>query len=94
MRTILSIGMQMLDILEKFHSLGYIHNDLKPQNMMIKYGQNQVYLIDFGLTTSITELSRYKFRGTPFFASNNALMKKASGPKDDLESLIYILIYF
>jgi serine/threonine protein kinase len=26
----------MLEILEKFHSLGYIHNDMKPQNIMTK----------------------------------------------------------
>lgn len=28
--TILTIGVLMLEILEKFHVLGYVHNDLKP----------------------------------------------------------------
>lgn len=28
--TILTIGILMLEILEKFHALGYVHNDLKP----------------------------------------------------------------
>ena len=84
----------MLDILEKFHLMGYIHNDMKPQNMMTKYGQNQVFLIDFGLTTPTAENKRYKFRGTPYFASNNAIQKLGTGPKDDIESLIYILCYF
>lgn len=27
----------MLEILERFHLLGYIHNDLKPQNIMTKF---------------------------------------------------------
>ena len=26
----------MLEILEKFHVLGYVHNDLKPSNIMTK----------------------------------------------------------
>ena len=38
LQTILTIGIQILDLLEKFHSLGYIHNDMKPQNIMTKYG--------------------------------------------------------
>jgi len=84
----------MVDLLEKFHSLGFIHNDMKPQNIMTKYGQNQVYLIDFGLTSNTSDHKKYKFRGTPYFASNNSLLKIGNGPKDDLESLFYILIYF
>lgn len=95
----------MIDILEKFHSLGYIHNDMKPQNIMTKLptngapsgpanNPNQLFLIDFGLTTSATDYSKYKFKGTPYFASNSALLKIGTGPKDDLESLLYILVYF
>ena len=69
MQSIITIGVQMLDILEKFHSLGYVHNDMKPQNMMTKLPvavmgggcppsnavANQVYLIDFGLTMTLTD---------------------------------------
>lgn len=61
---------------------------------MTKFGQNQLFLIDFGLTTGVTDAKRYKFRGTPYFSSNNALQRTGTGFKDDLESLIYILIYF
>lgn len=56
----------MLEILERFHLLGYIHNDLKPQNIMTKFNSPnqagpasprqiaiQLFLIDFGLSTSI-----------------------------------------
>jgi len=62
--------------------------------MMTKFGTTQIYLIDYGLASSVIEHKRYKFRGTPYFASNNSLLKHPHGPKDDLESLIYILIYF
>jgi serine/threonine protein kinase len=40
------------------------------------------------------EKVNYTFKGTPFFASNNQLLRGKLGPKDDVEALIYILIYF
>ena len=36
----------MLDVLEKFHKLGFLHRDIKPSNFMVK--DNQVYITDFG----------------------------------------------
>ena len=62
-------------------------------------------LIDFGLAQNLSGPKiKYTFKGTPYFASNNALVRGCKfpfhnlflevGPKDDLESLIYILIYF
>ena len=38
LQTVINIGLQMLDILEKLHMMGYIHNDLKPQNILTNYG--------------------------------------------------------
>jgi serine/threonine protein kinase len=76
----------MIEILEKFHNMGYTHNDMKPQNIMTKMpsagvagasskenSANQLFLIDFGLTTSQSDHSKYKFKGTPYFASISAL---------------------
>jgi hypothetical protein len=40
------------------------------------------------------KLTQYSFKGTPYFASNNQLVKGKLGPRDDIESLVYILIYF
>lgn len=104
LQTIVTIGVLMLDILEKFHNMGYVHNDMKPQNIMTKMptsgpqtgagnSANQLFLIDFGLTTAQSDHSKYKFKGTPYFASNSALQKIGTGPKDDVESLMYILVY-
>ena len=82
--------------MELMHNCGLIHADLKPQNMMAHYKQNQVILIDFGLSVNLNGVLKtsYSFKGTPYFASNNQLVRGKLGARDDVESLIYILIYF
>uniref|UniRef100_A0A0N4Z3N3 non-specific serine/threonine protein kinase n=1 Tax=Parastrongyloides trichosuri TaxID=131310 RepID=A0A0N4Z3N3_PARTI len=47
---------QILEALECLHSIGYIHNDLKPGNFVIGYKydasrRNTIHLIDFGLAS-------------------------------------------
>ena len=32
---VVSLGVQLLNSIEKFHELGYIHCDLKPDNIML-----------------------------------------------------------
>jgi len=63
---------------------------------MATFKSNQITLIDFGLSLNLNSGPRtvYSFKGTPFFASNNQLVRAKLGPKDDIESLMYILIYF
>ena len=51
--------MQMIDLIEKLHSLGYVHGDLKPENFMVGDYNNlltlhELKLIDFGLCTRFT----------------------------------------
>jgi len=45
------IGLQLIDRLEALHSIGYIHRDIKPDNLIVgsKEKNNIIYLIDFGL---------------------------------------------
>lgn len=56
LKTILTLGIAITDLLMKLHDKGYIHCDLKPDNVMIgDYRQNltemnQIYLIDFGIS--------------------------------------------
>ena len=87
----------MLDRLEAFHAIGYVHGDLKPQNIMSTNlkTNNQLYLIDYGLAEQYLQPqdSKTDFKGTPYFASNNMLMRGNLGPRDDIEALIYLLIY-
>ena len=46
--------------MEYIHSQGYVHNDIKAQNLLLGHGrkkENDVYLVDFGL------VSKYKING-------------------------------
>jgi len=45
-------GIQLIKRLQVFHSLGYVHGDIKPANIMFGRGKykNTLYLIDFGLS--------------------------------------------
>jgi len=55
-KCIMSLGIELISLLEKLHSLGYIHCDIKPDNIMIgDYSKgplemNKLYLIDFGIS--------------------------------------------
>ena len=39
-------AVKMLDVVQKFHQLGYLHRDIKPSNFRVMNGE--VYLTDFG----------------------------------------------
>lgn len=77
--------------------IGYVHGDLKPQNIMCTNhkSNNQLFVIDYGLAINYTVIhdAKLEFKGTPYFASNNMLMRGNLGPRDDIESLIYLLLY-
>ena len=102
--TVLALGLQMLERLESIHSLHIIHRDIKPENFLI--GKNDkistIYLCDFGLAkrfrdnktgNHIPYATKKHFIGTPAFASIYTHLGCEQSRRDDLESLIYILIY-
>lgn len=53
---IVNLGIQLLTLLERLHKQGYIHCDIKPDNIMIgdfekdRKLKDKVYLIDFGIS--------------------------------------------
>ena len=63
----------MLEVLEKFHNLGFLHRDIKASNFRVKDGE--VYLTDFGTAKNYIvngthiEEEYSKFFGTVEFAS-------------------------
>jgi serine/threonine protein kinase len=55
-KCIISMAIQLIDLLRDLHEQGYIHCDLKPDNIMIgdytkdPKTMNKLYLIDFGIS--------------------------------------------
>lgn len=56
---------------------------------------NNLFIIDYGLAVNYFQIhdAKLEFKGTPYFASNNMIMRGNLGPRDDLESLVYLLLY-
>ena len=104
--TVLRFGMQALRCLEVMHEAGFIHRDVKPSNFVIGRGihTDRIYLIDFGLARSYRDKSNNSvlpprkdiggFRGTPRYASVFVHREEDLSRRDDLWSLLYILVEF
>jgi len=108
-KTVHQIGIQLLTLLEQIHSIGYIYNDLKPDNICIGTFNDQsklhkLQLIDFGLATPYLVIDENReqkhikeehkdFQGNLAFSSKNAFKEITLSRRDDLISVIYMLIY-
>lgn len=103
--TTIKLGKQMLMAIEASHEMGYLHRDIKPSNFAIggtASKRQTVFMIDFGLARRYllnngeVRASRDTtgFRGTARYASINSHLCKDLGRRDDLWSLLYVLIEF
>ena len=107
LKTVLLIGMHLLERLKTFHMMGYVHGDIKPANIMFGKGpkKNILFLIDYGLSKKesaynkpsapsfMYNRSNLQLNGTPLFASvNSHLGWTKMFKKDDIESMLYMLI--
>lgn len=95
---VVQIAIQSLRTLQGIHSFGYLHLDIKPDNILIKCRKDsfQCFIIDFGLAKRYSIGGRHypasdrkEFRGNSVFASRRMLKRKTPSRRDDLESLIY-----
>ncbi|KAG2130966.1 casein kinase I alpha [Suillus bovinus] len=91
--------------LEHIHLHNYIHGDIKPQNVLVGRGdlEQTIFIVDFGVAKEYWNTAAQAhmplrhgghLTGTPAFASINNHLGVVPGHHDDLESLIYMLIYF
>lgn len=99
---ILSTACAAIKILKRMHSAGYLHLDIKPDNIGVKRGPSghQVFLLDLGLAQKYlfdgvhyTEGSARELRGNPIFASVPVMKCMKPSRRDDLESLLYTLAF-
>ncbi|KAK1390745.1 Casein kinase I [Heracleum sosnowskyi] len=101
------IAVESLSILDKMHSKGYVHGDVKPENFLLGQPstaqEKKLFLVDLGLATKWRENSNLQhveydqrpdmFRGTVRYASVHAHLGRTASRRDDLESLAYTLIF-
>lgn len=95
----IDISKKMLDIIEYVHSKGFLHRDLKPANFLFE--NNNIYLIDFGLAkkylnedgTHILIRTEKSLVGSVNFSSVNVQQGFEASRRDDIESILYILLF-
>lgn len=106
LKTVLRFGKQALRRLETLHGLGYVHCDVKPDNFCVgRKGsghERTVHLIDFGNVQSFMmeengQRHHIKFEKgtlgqTLLYGSEMATRGYTAGRKDDLESLMYVMV--
>ncbi|KAK3030194.1 hypothetical protein RJ639_038704 [Escallonia herrerae] len=77
------IAIEAISILEKMHSKGYVHGDVKPENLLLGAAgtaeEKKLFLVDLG--------------GTLRYASVHAHLGRTGSRRDDLESLAYTLVF-
>jgi serine/threonine protein kinase len=104
LKTILLIGIEMLERIKHVHENHYVHRDIKPENFLVGKGQSEqiIYIIDFGLAKRYRDeqtrihvpfKENKNLTGTARYASKNAHRGIEQSRRDDLESIGYVLIY-
>mmetsp|Transcript_14316 Transcript_14316/g.19863 ORF Transcript_14316/g.19863 Transcript_14316/m.19863 type:complete len:729 (-) Transcript_14316:56-2242(-) len=105
MTTTLKLGIQMIKGIESVHDFGYLHRDIKPSNFAMGIAQAKkqtCFIIDFGLARRYMlpdgEIRPPRdcagFRGTARYASIHSHQSRDLGRRDDLWSVLYLLIEF
>jgi serine/threonine protein kinase len=102
--TVCLLTLQMLDRIQTIHSRGLLHRDIKPDNFVFgdpRTDPDVLYLCDFGFAkcyygdngNHIPFVKTGVFLGTPSYASLNVHQGLESSRRDDLESMMYVVLW-
>lgn len=103
LKTVLLLAVQILTRLEGLHKASYIHGKVEPSSFFMGLGKwgSQVSIADlshakkYAVQGSHTPNPQGKFIDvTSPYASLNTHRDMAQSPRDDLESLAYVMCYF
>lgn len=103
-KSILMISDQLFTRIETVHKQNYIHRDIKPDNFMFGKGKKNstLFIIDFGLSKKYRDSNtkqhikfsdKRSLTGTARYASINSHMGHEQSRRDDLEAIMYLIIY-
>jgi len=97
-----SLGIKMIQIVESIHKKGFVHRDIKPDNFLFGLEKkSDLYLVDFGFCkrfvkndgTHIPEAKDKTPLGTLNYISVNVHNGHEPSRRDDMESLLYMLLF-
>lgn len=89
--TIVMMGVQMINCLQYLHQRKIVHGDIKGENFALSCDDpRKIMIFDFGLANKLPN-SFNEFRGSLLYAPIKSHQFEPIGPKDDFESLAYLL---
>ena len=103
LRTTLLLFDQILERISFIHENGYLHRNIKPENFLMGRNENKstVYLIDFMLAKKFVSDGNIKpfrkgrqIKSSLRYSSINSQLGFEQSPRDELESIGYMMIYF
>jgi serine/threonine protein kinase len=87
------IAKQLSDVLCYFRSIGHVHRDLKPGNLMFDETTNKLTVTDFGIAkASLVKTQRATQIGTPLYTAPEIALTGIYGPSVDMYSTGVVLI--
>uniref|UniRef100_A0A915Q2V9 Protein kinase domain-containing protein n=1 Tax=Setaria digitata TaxID=48799 RepID=A0A915Q2V9_9BILA len=107
LKTVLMLADQMLDRIQCMHDAGYVHGDLTSDTFVMGIEENfaKLYLLNMkyaskyvnirgGRRKHIPYKENVEFYGSLCFSSLNRHLGTVASRRDDLESYVYIILYF